>query len=69
MDDDNNLTRKKLQLLFDEETRKLCLFSSRYFHKNQTNKTCPCIFVSLIRKSNDIHRVEYHLHTNFDDHN
>jgi hypothetical protein len=43
MDDDNNLTRKKLQLLFDEETRKLCLFSSRYFHKNQTNKTCTFI--------------------------
>ena len=26
MADNNDITRKKLQLLFDDETRKLCLF-------------------------------------------
>ncbi len=26
MVDNNDITRKKLQLLFDEDTRKLCLF-------------------------------------------
>ena len=31
MVDDNNITRQKLQLIFDEETRKLYLFSLSIF--------------------------------------
>lgn len=65
MDDNNDITRKKLQLLFDEETRKLDLFLFFFFLniliKNK-NKNKRMAFIS--RQDFDCHlrtNFEYHI--------
>jgi len=56
MADKNDITRKKLQLLFDEETRKLCLFlflfSQNISIQSKNNAFVFCFFLLIKENRN-----------------